>query len=143
MRCDENGVRAAPLAALLFGLSTPLAKLLLAGVPPVLLAGLLYLGTGRSGAMAKAKQSSESQSVWHNSVDGIESTGAGHRAEVAGIAMNVVSRAGSTAERQAPSKPGALPPARRQERRSSPAFGPKRSRPNVEGARSEARTGEP
>ncbi len=32
------------LAAALFGLSAPLAKLLLAGVPPVLLAGLLYLG---------------------------------------------------------------------------------------------------
>jgi drug/metabolite transporter (DMT)-like permease len=31
---------------LLFGLSTPLAKLLLTGVSPVLLAGLLYLGSG-------------------------------------------------------------------------------------------------
>lgn len=41
-----RGVGAAILAALLFGLSTPLAKLLLAGVPPVLLAGLLYLGSG-------------------------------------------------------------------------------------------------
>src|SRR5437879_3784981 len=34
------------LAAALFGASTPLAKLLLGEVPPVLLAGLLYLGSG-------------------------------------------------------------------------------------------------
>lgn len=33
-------------AAALFGLSTPFAKILLGGVPPVLLAGLLYLGSG-------------------------------------------------------------------------------------------------
>ena len=34
------------IAALLFGASTPLAKLLAAGAPPLLLAGLLYLGSG-------------------------------------------------------------------------------------------------
>lgn len=34
------------LAALLFGASTPLAKLLTGGVSPLLLAGLLYLGSG-------------------------------------------------------------------------------------------------
>jgi drug/metabolite transporter (DMT)-like permease len=34
------------LAALLFGVSTPLAKLLVGEVPPLLLAGLLYLGSG-------------------------------------------------------------------------------------------------
>jgi len=33
-------------AAALFGISTPFAKLLLGGLPPVLLAGLLYLGSG-------------------------------------------------------------------------------------------------
>ena len=33
-------------AALLFGASTPFAKLLVGGVDPVLLAGLLYLGSG-------------------------------------------------------------------------------------------------
>jgi drug/metabolite transporter (DMT)-like permease len=33
-------------AALLFGASTPLAKLLVGDVPPLLLAGLLYLGSG-------------------------------------------------------------------------------------------------
>ena len=37
---------AALLAALLFGASTPLAKVLLRDVSPVLLAGLLYLGSG-------------------------------------------------------------------------------------------------
>lgn len=37
---------AALLSALLFGLSAPLAKGLLAGAPPQLLAGLLYLGSG-------------------------------------------------------------------------------------------------
>src|SRR2546425_10161980 len=34
------------IAALAFGLSAPLAKLLLAVVPPLFLAGLLYLGAG-------------------------------------------------------------------------------------------------
>lgn len=34
------------LAAVLFGASTPLAKLLVGDVPPILLAGLLYLGSG-------------------------------------------------------------------------------------------------
>ena len=33
-------------AALLFGASTPLAKLLVGEVPPLMLAGLLYLGSG-------------------------------------------------------------------------------------------------
>lgn len=36
------------LAAALFGVSAPLAKLLVAGMHPVLLAGLLYLGSGAS-----------------------------------------------------------------------------------------------
>lgn len=40
------GVGAALGAALLFGVGTPLAKLLLAGTSPWLLAGLLYLGSG-------------------------------------------------------------------------------------------------
>ena len=40
------GVGAALGAALLFGAGTPLAKLLLAGTDPWLLAGLLYLGSG-------------------------------------------------------------------------------------------------
>ena len=40
------GIAAALGAALLFGAGTPLAKMLLAGVNPWLLAGLLYLGSG-------------------------------------------------------------------------------------------------
>lgn len=42
----HTGVLAAMGAALLFGIGTPLAKLLLAEVNPWLLAGLLYLGSG-------------------------------------------------------------------------------------------------
>ncbi|MBI1947930.1 MAG: EamA family transporter [Deltaproteobacteria bacterium] len=40
------GILYATAAAALFGLSTPAAKLLVGGVPPVLLASLLYLGSG-------------------------------------------------------------------------------------------------
>lgn len=39
-------IAAALLAALLFGASTPIAKQLLRDTPPILLAGLLYLGSG-------------------------------------------------------------------------------------------------
>jgi len=45
VRIDRN-VAAALGAAVLFGLSTPLAKELVGEVPPLLLAGLLYLGSG-------------------------------------------------------------------------------------------------
>lgn len=46
-RLPMTGVACALVAAALFGASTPLAKLLLGeGVGPVLLAGLLYLGSG-------------------------------------------------------------------------------------------------
>ena len=40
------GVGVALAAAVLFGASTPLAKLLVADVSPILLAGLLYAGSG-------------------------------------------------------------------------------------------------
>jgi drug/metabolite transporter (DMT)-like permease len=40
------GIGAAFLSALFFGASTPLAKLLIGDTPPILLAGLLYLGSG-------------------------------------------------------------------------------------------------
>jgi len=43
---DRRGVAYALAAAVLFGASTPCAKLLLVGVSPVLMAGLLYLGSG-------------------------------------------------------------------------------------------------
>lgn len=42
----NNGVLYALLAAALFGASTPLAKLLGGALPPLLLAGVLYLGSG-------------------------------------------------------------------------------------------------
>jgi len=42
----QTGVLAALGAAILFGASTPLAKLLLADISPWMLAGLLYLGSG-------------------------------------------------------------------------------------------------
>ncbi len=42
----DRGIFAALGAAALFGLSTPLAKVLLGSAPPLLLAGLLYLGSG-------------------------------------------------------------------------------------------------
>jgi drug/metabolite transporter (DMT)-like permease len=42
----RSGVTYALLAAALFGASTPFAKLLLGELPPVALAGLLYLGSG-------------------------------------------------------------------------------------------------
>lgn len=43
---SRSGILEALAAAVLFGASTPLAKLLTGAVPPVLLAGLLYLGSG-------------------------------------------------------------------------------------------------
>ena len=46
LRRSNRGVQAAFLAAMLFGASTPLAKGLLTDVPPQVLAGLLYLGSG-------------------------------------------------------------------------------------------------
>ena len=41
-----KGIIYALVAAALFGTSTPLAKLLLGELPPIALAGLLYLGSG-------------------------------------------------------------------------------------------------
>ena len=46
-------------AAALFGVSTPLAKLLLGEIPPVLLAGLLYLGSGLGLTLWRAARRSE------------------------------------------------------------------------------------
>ncbi len=45
-RITRPGIASALAAAALFGISTPLAKLLVGDVAPVLLAGLLYLGAG-------------------------------------------------------------------------------------------------
>src|SRR4051812_34178185 len=55
----SGGVAAALGAALLFGASTPLAKLLLGDVSPWLLAGLLYLGSGIGLALLLALQRAE------------------------------------------------------------------------------------
>jgi drug/metabolite transporter (DMT)-like permease len=46
MRAEVKGAAAALGAAVLFGLSAPLAKLLVADLRPLLLSGLLYLGAG-------------------------------------------------------------------------------------------------
>jgi hypothetical protein len=46
-----SGPRLALLAAALFGLSAPAAKLLVGSIDPWLLAGLLYLGSGLGLAM--------------------------------------------------------------------------------------------
>ncbi len=45
-RSDRQGPAYALIAAALFGASTPLAKILLGQTPPILLAALLYLGSG-------------------------------------------------------------------------------------------------
>src|SRR5205085_11290727 len=45
MRFDK-GIASALGAAVLFGTSTPIAKTLVGEIPPVLLAGLLYAGSG-------------------------------------------------------------------------------------------------
>ena len=49
-----SGIPAALTAALLFGVATPLAKLLLQPLDPWLLAGVLYLGSGIGLALIKA-----------------------------------------------------------------------------------------
>ena len=46
MRPFPQGIVQALAAAALFGISTPLAKLLVDTIPPVFLAGLLYAGSG-------------------------------------------------------------------------------------------------
>ncbi|MBE7941934.1 MULTISPECIES: DMT family transporter [Ramlibacter] len=55
----SRGVAASLSAALLFGAGTPLAKLLLAGASPWLLAALLYLGSGLGLALLRRVRRSE------------------------------------------------------------------------------------
>jgi len=58
MKCEQRkGVTSALIAALLFGVSTPLAKLAIAVADPVLVAGLLYLGSGFGLAVVRAFRS--------------------------------------------------------------------------------------
>lgn len=54
----RGGITSAMLAALLFGASTPLAKLAISTADPVLIAGLLYLGSGFGLAVLRAIRSS-------------------------------------------------------------------------------------
>ncbi|MEI6034047.1 MAG: DMT family transporter, partial [Verrucomicrobiae bacterium] len=58
MRSGSNkGIASAILAAVLFGVSTPLAKLAISACDPVLVAGLLYLGSGFGLAAVRALRS--------------------------------------------------------------------------------------
>ena len=52
-----TGIPAALAAALLFGVATPLAKLLLGPLDPWLLAGVLYLGSGIGLALVRFDRS--------------------------------------------------------------------------------------
>jgi drug/metabolite transporter (DMT)-like permease len=67
-RPKSPGIAAALIAALLFGAGTPLAKMLLDGLSPWLLAGLLYLGSGLGMALyrlaTRAAAAHLSRSEW-------------------------------------------------------------------------------
>jgi drug/metabolite transporter (DMT)-like permease len=56
MRANFGFILQALLAALVFGASAPLSKLLLADVPPVLMAAFLYLGSGTGISLVKLLQ---------------------------------------------------------------------------------------
>jgi drug/metabolite transporter (DMT)-like permease len=56
MRANFSYILQALLAALFFGASAPLSKLLLADVPPVLMAAFLYLGSGTGISLVKLSQ---------------------------------------------------------------------------------------
>jgi drug/metabolite transporter (DMT)-like permease len=64
-----RGLAAGLLAAALFGAATPLAKLLLPGAGPLLLAGLFYLGAAAALSLAIALRSS-SRALRPGSADG-------------------------------------------------------------------------
>lgn len=56
MRANLSYILQALLAALFFGASAPLSKLLLRDAPPVLMAAFLYLGSGTGIAFVKLSQ---------------------------------------------------------------------------------------
>jgi drug/metabolite transporter (DMT)-like permease len=68
----DRGIVAALCAAALFGLSTPLAKLLSGSVPPLLLAGLLYFGSGVGLALllaGRAMSTARTRITWPRGID--------------------------------------------------------------------------
>ena len=67
---SRTGIRNALVAAILFGLSTPLAKELLAGVSPQVLAGLLYLGSGSGLALVWAARRADGQRDYEAALSG-------------------------------------------------------------------------
>jgi drug/metabolite transporter (DMT)-like permease len=73
---ESSGVIVALLSAVLFGITTPLAKLLLADTSPVLLAGLLYLGSGLGLAGLRALQDREWSPTYLSRADGVWLAGA-------------------------------------------------------------------
>src|SRR5512145_2837921 len=56
MKTNLGFILQALLAALFFGASAPIAKLLLGDVPPILMAAFLYLGSGTGIALVKLSQ---------------------------------------------------------------------------------------
>src|SRR5678815_5526135 len=56
MKTNFTFILQALLAALFFGASAPISKLLLGGVPPVLMAAFLYLGSGTGISLIKLYQ---------------------------------------------------------------------------------------
>ena len=62
-KSNNVGILLAMLAAALYALNSPLSKLLLDSVPPVIMAGLLYLGAGIGmGAVSLIKKAAKKPS---------------------------------------------------------------------------------
>jgi drug/metabolite transporter (DMT)-like permease len=73
---ESSGVIVALLSAVLFGITTPLAKQLLVNVSPLLLAGLLYLGSGLGLAALRAMQDRGWSPTYLSRADGVWLIGA-------------------------------------------------------------------
>jgi len=68
----NRGITFALVSAILFGISTPLAKALVATVSPLLLAGLLYAGSGLGLALVIAVRRASMRSGWSPSMPRVE-----------------------------------------------------------------------